>query len=178
MKKNILAALLAIFCITSLTAKTLGTEELMRKGGIVAVNYSFNFSQMRLDGVMAQTWFARRGDNKKHAKYNAFTGQLAQRFINAANQKSMNHKGYSLNNKTKARYKVIFTFTDVDEDGAHKVTARVVERASGRKVGEKSARARGTDVGGLQSNFLSNADRTGEKIGDKLADDILDDLYE
>ena len=138
------------------------------------INYRFDFSELKIGHVEARRYiYLRRNDgDSADDAYRKFLSELEQIFISSANNNSLVHKDFRLDNNTMANLEVLIYFSNIDEDGEHDVYGIVTEKSLQREIGRLKAHA-----GGGRNNFITQFPKrwrkTGEEFGDKLADDIL-----
>lgn len=163
--KRLTVLLFALFCFMTMAH--------MQAQRVTPVNYYFVYTQATFDGVSAANYFRR---NYKDGGA-ALKRRISSTVIKAANRSSMNHKGFSLSNASKARYEVAIYLLDVDDDGANKLEAKVYNKKTKQLMGTVSARAKGGRKNSMENLLIERLENSGEDLGDKLVDKILNDLY-
>jgi hypothetical protein len=164
--KRLSVFLFALFCFMTMAQ--------VHAQRIIPVNYYFVYTQAKFDDVSAANYFRR---NYKDGGA-AFKKRIANTVVRSANKNSMNHKGFSLTNATKARYEVAIYLLDVDDDGANKLEAKVYNKKTKRLMGTVSARAKGGRSNTMERLLIERLQDSGESLGDKLVDKVLKDLYD
>lgn len=138
------------------------------------INYRFDFSNLNPKCIGAKEYFY--GDVEESDTLvlpKKVRMMIEEIFISAANKKSLIGKKYELKNKEKSRFEVVIFLEDIDEDGEHSLTARVVEKETGEIVSRFGCKVGSGKLNSFKQLFYEQLEESGEEFGDILADKVF-----